>query len=336
MDSNAEARAHCNILNDDGISTINFSASYATVATEYAYVAIDNATTHASVWWGTRLLNNYFTGLQYIMSGNLTGSSTTFTAAGMTFSSGNATSIKDVHLFSPWFYFLVSDGRIANDVPADISTLYNNLSLWSSPPLTEGLFFAKVLSSLVLVDLGNSQAPNLLLDPDMLQYALNPSDDFNRQPKAALGSGSPAYDWFKFEGISPPGQPHITENSVPMDQSYAAFSNQTGHLKTQNASIYTQYICSAPRKKSTPTIFLLVVVADYVLFQLWWLIFKFFADGHYSEKSPTTNYCQGCSIARGHEFVEMGTVERTLTRGRGAKSTYTRLPGDDGRPNAEP
>lgn len=274
MDSNAKAIAHCNILNDDGISTINFSASYATLATEYTYVAIDNATTHASVWWGTRLLNNYFTGLQYIMSGNLSGS-LTFTAAGMTFSAGNATSIKDVHLFSPWFYFLGSDGKIANEVPADISTLYNNQSNWLSSPLTEGLFFAKVFSSLVLVDLGNSQAPNLLLDPDMLQYALNPSDDFNRQPNEILGSRSQAYDWFKFEGISPPGQLRIKENSVPMDQSYAAFSNQTGHLKTQNASIYTQYICSAPRKRSTPTILLLVVVADYVLFQLWWLISSF-------------------------------------------------------------
>jgi hypothetical protein len=58
MDTSALAIAHCDILNDDGISTINFSTSYATLATEYAYVAIDNATTHASVWWGTRLLNN--------------------------------------------------------------------------------------------------------------------------------------------------------------------------------------------------------------------------------------------------------------------------------------
>ena len=162
------------------------------------------------------------------------------------------------------------------------------------------------------MDLGNSQAPNLLLDPDMLQYALNPSDDFNRQPKAilgGLGTGSHALDWFRYEGISPPGQPET--------------------------SIYTQYICSAPKKKSIPTILLLVMVADYVLFQLWWLVFKFFADIHYSGKSPTANYCQGCSIARGHELIDIGTVDGIPTRGSGTKD-YVRLLEDDGRPNAEP
>lgn len=75
------------------------------------------------------------------MSGNLASSpssrpiSLTFTAAGMNFYSGNATSIKDVHLFGQWLYFLVSDGTIANETPEDISTLYNNQSNWLSQPL---------------------------------------------------------------------------------------------------------------------------------------------------------------------------------------------------------
>ena len=152
MDSHAEAMAHCNILND--VSTINLTASYAplqiaytptapsSLPNEYAYVAINNATTHASIWWGARLLNNNFTGLQYIMSGNWTNSTSesssdsSWAAAGMTFSAGNATSIKDVHLFSLGYYFLKSLGQIKNDLPADISTLYNNYSnAWISQPL---------------------------------------------------------------------------------------------------------------------------------------------------------------------------------------------------------
>jgi hypothetical protein len=328
-DSYAEAMAHCNILNDDGISIVNFTASCATpvtvnatLATEYVHVAIYNATTHASVWWGIQLLNNYFTGLQYIMSRILSHSSLDFTltAAEMGFFSGDATSIKDVHLFNPLFYFLNSSGSEFNQLLPDISMHYNNDSYIFSQPLTEGLFFAKVFSSLILVDLGNSQAPNLLLDPDMLQYALDPSNDFNRQPNGVLGSGPlSTFDSFKFRGISPPGQPHILANSVPMDQSYAAFSNQTGQLKTQNASIYTQYICQAPKKRSTPTILLLVVVADYVLFQLWWVLIKLSIKiYHYIQ-------CINTSIARGHKKgdAEMDPVGRTHTSDGG---TYSRIP----------
>lgn len=74
--------------------------------------------------------------------------------------------------------------------------LYNNASYSKSRPLTEGLFFAKVFQSLILADLSNTYTENLLLNTELLQYALNPgNDDFNRIPGAPLSYNSSNPEW---------------------------------------------------------------------------------------------------------------------------------------------
>jgi hypothetical protein len=299
MDSDAEATAHCDITNEDGLFTINFMVKYKTLSTLYNYVAIDNATTHASVWWGTRMLNNYFTGIQYVMSGPLPDKSTStplFTRAGISFHAGAPdVSIKDEKLFGIWYFFLASGGGIDNqvDVTFDVGRVYNNVTFTESRPLTEGLSFAKVFRSLVLVDLGNDEAPNLLLDPDLLQYALNPPDNFNRLPGGPLNDGRQGLDWWKIRGISPPGRPVGAGTAVPMNESFAKFQHLTGSLGTKNASINAQYICSQPMKKGNSTMALFTLVANFALLQVVWMVFKFLADQAVSSEEHAM-YCEGC------------------------------------------
>jgi len=298
MDSYAVATAHCNLPSDDGLYTVSLTAKYETLSTLYNYVAVDNATSHASIWWGTRMLNNYFVGTQYVMTGELPGSPNNKTpeymAAGMTFIPGRGNSIKGTDLFDlTFFYFLQSDGSIINTFPNGLDTPYNNLDWGLSQPMTEGLFFSKVFSSLVLVDLGNVDAPNVLLDPELLQYALNPPDDSNRQPGGPLFNGS--FSSWRYDGISPPSDMILEQNTaVPMHQSYAMFSNQTGTLGTHPATVYTQYICSAPMRKGRITVALLVLVADYALVQTAWLIVTFFMNMYVEKKYLNANFCERC------------------------------------------
>ncbi|KAH0559627.1 hypothetical protein GP486_003857 [Trichoglossum hirsutum] len=304
--SSADAVARCDITNNEGFFTLEFSVEYATLFSDYSYVAVDDAINHASFWWGARLLNAYFMATQYVMSGQLPDSNDNtpiYTHAQLSYRAGNTTSMKDPKIFSNWYYFLESDGKI-NNIPPDVSEIYNNASFSLSRPLTEGLFFAKVFRSFVLVDLGNSQAPNLLLDPNLLQYALDPgADDFNREPGAPLIYDPKKPDW-QFAAFSPPNKKLEVETAVPMDRAFAEFKSQTGPLKTKTASIYTEYICSVPEKKAASAMALFTLVANFALFQTAWTLFKYVLDQKVTWKNPARNYCEGC-LAQGHGLIVM-------------------------------
>jgi hypothetical protein len=159
--------------------------------------------------------------------------------------------------------------------------------------MTEGLFFAKVMHSLALVDLGNTHLPNVLLDDESLQYILNPPDDFNRNTNAPLNNGL-TNDWRKHNGISPPNQTYSADTAIPMPEAYSKLSAEIGPLGTQPSRIFAQYICSVPQKKGIGTVILLALVADFTIIQTLWMIFKFFAGRWVEEKDPVAMDCEGC------------------------------------------
>ncbi|KAK5206675.1 hypothetical protein LTR41_007668 [Exophiala xenobiotica] len=286
----------CDVVNGAGTFTIRFDVSYGGLARSYDYVAIDNYRTHASVWWGTRILNNYFNGIQVVMSTLSIGQDVIITNGQLGYLAPNVTvtSIKDDKMFGLTYYLLASDGSITNEADDGLSleTYFNNPRAVQSLLLTEGLSFAKVFSSLILVDMGDTQAPNLLLDPDLVQYALDAPDDFNRNPRGPLHDAS-GEDWWKSRGISPPGQPSIENNTVPMNQAWEQFKDQMGPLGTRNASIYTQYSCSVPVKKSLASVVLGVLIANYVLLRTVWAVVQF-VMGRWVERDPKAMYCEGC------------------------------------------
>ena len=50
----------------------------------------------------------------------------------------------------------------------------------------------------------------------------------------------------------------------PARDSYEALKNQTGPLNTSTAVISTKYLCQVPRRKSTGTLLVSILVADLV------------------------------------------------------------------------
>ena len=327
MDSSADATTHCKIDLDEGHFILSFKTHYTNLATlynevtvdnsipssPYSYLIVDNPTTNASIWWGARLLNNYFLGIQYMMAA-ASPDKDPWKRAGMTFIPVEGKSIKDSGLFTLRYFTLTSTGYATNLVYPNPSNLYNNKTLNESRPLTEALFFAKVFRSLILVDLGNNHTENVLLDPKLLQYILDPSDNFNRQPGAPLRKNN-TLDWWKFQGIAPPGEPAEQEFSTPMAESYTKFKTLTGPLGTRQASIYAQYICSVGQWKSKSTITLIVLVANFALFQTGWMIFKWLADQFVKGKGWNAMYCQGCLdlIELNKELVTMEPEEAGLS-----------------------
>ncbi|KAF2472465.1 uncharacterized protein BDR25DRAFT_14566 [Lindgomyces ingoldianus] len=324
MDSSADATVQCKIANEEGLFVLSFKTHYKNLATlynevtldnsipssPYSYLIVDDPTTHASIWWGARLLNNYFLGIQYMMA-TASPSTQPWKRAGMTLTPVKGKSIENSELFTLRYFTLSSTGSAVNAVYSNPSGLYNNETLNESRPLTEALFFAKVFRSLLLVDLGNSHTENVLLDPKLLQYVLNPPDNFNRQTGGPLRNTS-LLDWWKYQGIAPPGEPAEQKFSVPMAESYTKFKNLTGPLSTQRASIYAQYICSVAQWKSKSTVTLVVLVANFALFQTAWMIFKWLADQLVKRSDPNAMYCEGClKLSRG--LVTLGPEEADLS-----------------------
>jgi hypothetical protein len=249
-------------------------------------------------------MNAYFIGAQYVMSGPLpdTNDDTpVYTRARLSYEihpDSNKTSIRDPLLFSNWFYFLHPDTGIREtrgDPNLTSSIFYNNASYSKSRPMTEGFFFAKVFRSLILADLGNNHTENLLLDPDLLQYALDPGDDdFNRIPGGPLDYNLTNPEWWKFASIAPPGEVPSAEKAVPFHEAYARLNDKIGDLGTKVATITSVYTCSVPAKKATLTIALLTLVANSALVQTAWGVFKHALDQKTTWKDRTANYCEGC------------------------------------------
>jgi hypothetical protein len=304
--SSTSVSASCYIHDEEDVFKISFVAKSPRLK-GYDYVAVSNHTTHASIWWGTRILNNYFFGIRVVVARKLPDDdkkSLEITLADFSFQPGSTDDMTNQGLFKVGWSYLEASGKTLNDGMLagagghNTMMLYNNLTFPLSRPLTEAFFFAKVFRSLVLIDLGNDKPSNLLLDEKLLRYALNPHDDFNREGKAplALDLDSGRAPWRSVRGIpSPDGK-----NMSSMDDAYAHFRNMTGPLETKNASIYAQYICSVPEAKGAATAFLFTLVATLALLQTAWMIFKWLTEVAMAHE-PMVMYCEGC-LSQGHEM----------------------------------
>ena len=109
---------------------------------------------------------------------------------------------------------------------------------------------AKSFYSTIMTDLGQTTAtPNILLDENALQYF---TQNFTTMQSNLVNAvPGPAHD------------------------SYDALKHQTGPLNTSVAVISTKYLCQVPRRKSTGTLFVSILVADLVFMQALWQIYRF-------------------------------------------------------------
>jgi hypothetical protein len=321
------ATASCQFTNDATTSKITFGTeynqksgifAYNSSLAKYDYVAVDNYTTRAPVWWGTRLLNNYYAGVLTAITGqksNYNDTESDYINADISYYPGDTDDMMSFDLFNVSFSFSTTNGRIITQQDDQSSTdpaLMNNKTWDLSSPITEGFFFAKVLRSLILVDLGNSEPPNLLLNANLLQDILNPSDDFNRNSGGILeGPLHNAPVWWLFTGISSPGT-LVDANgstSVAMNESYSAFIDKTGRLETKSSTIFAQYICSEPKAKSIPAMLFATLVADIALMQGVLAVFGFFALEAAKKRDSQAMYCPGCS-AQGRQLEDLETANK--------------------------
>ncbi|KAI2604658.1 hypothetical protein GGR54DRAFT_621453 [Hypoxylon sp. NC1633] len=306
--SGTVTQAHCTVASESGPVNITLRVEYRGIGDHtYDYVIDDKYTSHASVWWGTRLLNAYWHSVMTIMAQvEVPGDDhDTFFNHGRAhyFWRDHVTegkSIRDLDFFRLHFYFLGSNAKVINsntfkDIATDnLTTLYNNASVSYSTILTEGLHFAKIMHSLVLVDLGNSHLPNLLLDDDSLQYALLAPDDMNRQPGGLLYDVTGFVESYRTVKMPRPGTPPDTnENLVLINESYNAVEPLVGPLGTRNATILSQYLCSVPERKSTWTMLVAVLIADLVFLQAAWKILNWTAESMVSKQDSTSIICRG-------------------------------------------
>ena len=75
---------------------------------------------------------------------------------------------------------------------------------------------------------------------------------------------------------------------------YDDLKDMTGPLRTGPSYISTEYLCQVPQRKSTGNLIVSVMVADLVLLQALWQLYKLAVDFFCVRKKPEAQYCQGC------------------------------------------
>ncbi|KAH8664874.1 hypothetical protein BGZ61DRAFT_462478 [Ilyonectria robusta] len=297
--STAVATAFCTIMSEQGAVNLTLGVQYAGETDHiYDYVIEDNYTTHASTWWGTRLTNAYLAGVLATMS-QIVYSEDSYLAHGAITYTRNETqnNIRSSEFFEVTKWFITSDGFIDQSEGAVDSAM------------TEGLHHARLLHSLVSMDLGSCEAPNILLDNKSLRYAISAPDDDNRQKGGVLyGEASDMGAPQRFTSIPAPTR---DANLTLLNETFSEFTPLMGDLGCNNVTIVSQYLCQVPQKKSTGTMLLAIVLADLVFLQAAWKLLNLIAEGMLPKKDPLVNICEGCSGTL-YQELRSGNVNRDV------------------------
>ncbi|WKT41290.1 hypothetical protein QSH57_006096 [Fusarium oxysporum f. sp. vasinfectum] len=196
------------------------------------------------------------------------------------------------------------------------------------PVVWESLHYTRILHSLIAVDLGNQNAPNLLLDKKDLQYAILPPDDPNRKNGSFLNDSSLTGQATRYAQIPTPGAPlpPTDKNLVLLNETYDRFASEMGPLECNDATVVSQYLCSVPQSKSPGIMLLAILLADLVFLQAAWVIYNWIAGSMLSESQMQT--CQGC-VESPVQVIEkeglLGEGKTTVTSG-----SYVSVGADEG------
>ncbi|KAF4342813.1 hypothetical protein FBEOM_3221 [Fusarium beomiforme] len=326
-----EATVSCNVMTSEGRVNLTLGVEYKGQSDHlYDYVIEDDYKTRASTWWGTRLLNVYFTGILTTMSQSQDlGDDVYWMTGGITFiTNPDVNDIRDTKLFNLAGWFLSSNGLIQSEPLNDTAMIKNGKENQFVPVIWESLHYTRILYSLIAVDLGNQPAPNLLLDKDDLQYAILPPDDPNRQKGGFLNGSDFTGQTTRYAKIPAPGSPipPKDKNLVVLNETYDRFASEIGPLECMNATIVSQYLCSVPQSKSPGIMLLAILLADLVFLQAAWTVFNWIAGSMLSDTQ--TRNCQGCSTGP----VQLVEREGLLGDGKpvGESTSYIRASNDEG------
>ncbi|KAK2052770.1 hypothetical protein LY76DRAFT_526004 [Colletotrichum caudatum] len=287
IDSTVEATASCGIVTDDGLVTITLA------------IAEASRSDH-------KLANAYWNGVMSAAS-QMNPPNRYVVRAGLSFTT--KPSEKDIRtdtFFSLYWWILHDDSIIINKGMNESIKDYNS-EFYGSPTFTEGLHYAKILHSLLSLDMGNCQLPNLLLDDEGLRYAILAPDDFNRVRGGLLNGSAEqvVYGPDRYNQIPSPGSNNTDKNLTDLKKSYDLFRPLTGPLGCTNATVVTQYLCSVPEQKAWGVLVFSILLADLVFLQAAWKILTWVSDGIVERQSPEAMSCQSHSIqSESYELVD--------------------------------
>ena len=148
-----------------------------------------------------------------------------------------------------------SDNKHTHTV-SDLASSNASPNIWlASDSLVKSFY------STIMTDLGQTtMVPNILLNATALQhFTQNFTSMQNNTPNAQPG---------------------------PARDSYEVLKDQTGPLNTSTAVISTKYLCQVPRRKSTGTLLVSILVADLVFMQALWKIFTICTVAWLAHKDP--------------------------------------------------
>ncbi|KAK7920105.1 hypothetical protein PG985_008127 [Apiospora marii] len=146
----------------------------------------------------------------------------------------------------------------------------------------------------VLADLGHSESnvPNMLTRPDLLANL--------------TGGLASDVNWYNTQIM-----PKTLNISNQLDNDLASTAFDPGDKAQANlgatpAFFSTNYICQVPSTKPAGTLFFSILVADLVLLQAVWLIFRFIVDMVAQRKDPSLRHCAGCN-----QDIELADVSKS-------------------------
>lgn len=153
--------------------------------------------------------------------------------------------------------------------------------------------FAKNLYSLLLSDFGVGDQTNALVTPAGVKWLENQVDlELRWQPNPVDGSiysGRPNNITNAFNKTGP---------SYPINQTYQSVVSALGAPpdlnSTNTTTVFTQYLCSIPQRKSGGALFFAVLLADLVFLQAVWTLLNLGATWWLQRKYEQANHCEGC------------------------------------------
>ncbi|KAK8069455.1 hypothetical protein PG994_006071 [Apiospora phragmitis] len=255
-----------------------------------------NKTSSTSLWWGESMLYMYWlvTAKAYIDSAEDTeaGKSQTYNAA-ITLrrkdSTDNGTGEETMSddFFTTECY--VESSFCGTNVTSELADLSKAKEKWHPYPKiwSRVNLLGKAMYFTVLADLGrnDSTVPNMLTHPNLLANLttnLTSEVQWWSSARAAAKSKNESFapHWDADDGLA---QKTFDSNQTPQPSLGAA-----------PAFMSTNYICQVPRAKAPGTMFFTILVADLVLLQSFWAVFRLVIDTVSQRKDPRLIYCAGC------------------------------------------
>ncbi|KAK8861792.1 hypothetical protein PGQ11_008027 [Apiospora arundinis] len=147
----------------------------------------------------------------------------------------------------------------------------------------------------VLADLGRNESsvPNMLTQPELLANL--------------TGGLASEVAWYNDMSLMPKGMEiyNLLHDHPLASEAFDPNDKPQARLGVTDAFFSANYICQVPQTKTAGTLFLSIIVADLVLLQAVWLIFRFVVDTLAQRKDPTLRHCAGCNHDQSTEFANL-------------------------------